>query len=233
MLCAEFVSYSFGLSDGQVDEVTDDYWSGCCSDSRPVCHVGNGDRFVCHCLSDCRPPGERTYVFVFAFVCCCSCVCVCVCLCVCCTLASLGYPLQPVQETNKLHFNMRNINFPLDGKLIMAVEPPLTYPRYTVSLLGWRVSRQDNDWSMHQQIEIIEGEIWLISLMSVAFCGFVKWTKKRYLSVQSMSVFQLLLPVSSLNATYRKRWKSEKAISLYLKQPAWSLLWTDTGSKFF
>lgn len=25
VLCAEFVSYSFGLSDGQVDEVTDDY----------------------------------------------------------------------------------------------------------------------------------------------------------------------------------------------------------------
>ncbi len=89
----------------------------------PVCHVGNGDRFVCHCLSDCRPPGEWTYVFVFCalpF----ACVCVCVCVCVRCTLASLGYPLQPVQETNKLHFNMRNINFPLDGKLIMAVEPP-------------------------------------------------------------------------------------------------------------
>lgn len=52
------------------------------------------------------------------------CAAVSVCVCVWCTLASLGYPLQPVQETNKLHFSMRNINFPLDGKLIMAVEPP-------------------------------------------------------------------------------------------------------------
>lgn len=102
---AEFVSCTFGLSDGQVDEVTDDYWSGSCSGSRPVCHVGNGDRFVCHCLSFCRPPGERTYVFVFSFV------CRCLHECVWCTPASLGYPLQPVQETNKLHFNMRNINF--------------------------------------------------------------------------------------------------------------------------
>lgn len=34
----------------------------------------------------------------------------------------LGYPLQPVQKTNKPHFNLRNINFPLDGKLIMAQE---------------------------------------------------------------------------------------------------------------
>ena len=82
-----------------------------------VCHVGNRDRFVCHCLSDCRPPGEWTCMFVFSFVCYCSRVCVW------CTLLSLGYPLQPVQETNKLHFNLRNINFPLDGKLIMAVEP--------------------------------------------------------------------------------------------------------------
>lgn len=73
------------------------------------------------------------------------CVCVCLFVWVWCTLASLGYPLQPVQETNKLHFNMRNINFPPDGKLIIAVEPPRTYPRYTVSLLGWRVSRHDND----------------------------------------------------------------------------------------
>lgn len=35
-----------------------------------VSHVGNGDRFVCHSLSDCRPPGEWTCVFVFSFVCC-------------------------------------------------------------------------------------------------------------------------------------------------------------------
>ena len=62
---------------------------------------------------------------------------------------------------------------------------------YTVSLLGWQVSCHDNYWSMHQQIEIMEGEIWLISLMSVAFCGLVKWDKKHFLSVQSMSVFQL------------------------------------------
>lgn len=44
------------------------------------------------------------------------------CMCMRYTLASLGDPLQPVQETNKLHFSLRNINFPLDGKLIMAVE---------------------------------------------------------------------------------------------------------------
>lgn len=37
----------------------------------PVSHVGNGDRFVCNCLSDCRPPGEWTCVFVFSFVCYC------------------------------------------------------------------------------------------------------------------------------------------------------------------
>lgn len=82
------------------------------------CHVGNRDRFVCHCLSDCRPPGEWTRAFVFSFV------CYYLRVCVGCTLVSLGYPLQPVQETNKPHFNLRNINFPLDGKLIMAVEPP-------------------------------------------------------------------------------------------------------------
>lgn len=33
------------------------------------CHVGNRDRFVCHCLSDCRLPGEWTRAFVFSFVC--------------------------------------------------------------------------------------------------------------------------------------------------------------------
>lgn len=56
-------------------------------------------------------------------VCLCVSICATVCMCAPCTLASLSYPLHPVQETNKLHFNLRNINFPLDGKLIMAVEP--------------------------------------------------------------------------------------------------------------
>lgn len=104
-----------------------------------VCHEGNGDRFVCHCLSDCRPPGDWTYVFVFSFVCCCLHVRVCVC--VRCTLASLGYPLQPVQETNKLHFNMRNINFPLDGKLIMAVQPPRLTLSKVHSVTAWKLSQ--------------------------------------------------------------------------------------------
>lgn len=45
--------------------------------ARLVCHVGNGDRFVCHCLSDCRPPGEWTCVFVFSFVRRCFHECVC------------------------------------------------------------------------------------------------------------------------------------------------------------
>lgn len=89
-----------------------------------VCHAVSGDRFVCHSLSDCGPPGEWTCVCVFIHVLLFVCVHVCVCVGVCAMLAGLmGYPLQLVQETNKRHFNLRNINFPLDGKLIMEAEP--------------------------------------------------------------------------------------------------------------
>lgn len=153
--------------------------------SQPVCHVGNGDRFVCHCLSDCRPPREWTYVFVFSFVC----RRLHVCVCVRCTLASLGYPLQPVQETNKLHFNMRNINFLLDGKLIMAVEPPTPKPVQGTQCHCWEVKSATVTTS--DQSTNRSGGIWFICPMSLAFCGFVKLNKKRYLSIQSMSMFQL------------------------------------------
>lgn len=69
-----------------------------------------------------------------------------------CTLASLGYPLEPVQETNKLHFNGRNINFPQDGKLIIAAEPQHLTPvkRRRVSLLRCKIGRCDSKWSMRE-----------------------------------------------------------------------------------
>ena len=60
------------------------------------------------CVNDCSPPVSFRL-----------CVCVSLRTRACHTLPSSGYPLQPVQEANKLHFNMKNINFPLDGKLIM------------------------------------------------------------------------------------------------------------------
>lgn len=108
---AEFVSYSGGFTWARSLMTIDQ-----AQPAGMACRVGNGDRFVCHSLSDCRPPGERAYVCVF--------ICVfCLCACVCgARLATLGYPLQAVQKTNKPHFNLRNINFPPDGKLIMAQE---------------------------------------------------------------------------------------------------------------
>lgn len=32
-----------------------------------VCHVGNGDRFVCHSLSDRGPPGECVFICALPF----------------------------------------------------------------------------------------------------------------------------------------------------------------------
>lgn len=76
----------------------------------------------------------------------------CVCASARCTLASLGYPLEPVQETNKLHFNGRNINFPQDGELIIAVEPQHLTPvkRRRVSLLRCKIGRCDSKRSMRE-----------------------------------------------------------------------------------
>lgn len=56
-----------------------------------VCHVGNGDRFVCHSLSDCRPPGERAYVCVFICVFCSQ-------VCMQCTLATFGLSITTCLE---------------------------------------------------------------------------------------------------------------------------------------
>lgn len=41
----------------------------------------------------------------------------------CCAPASLGYTLEAVQEANTIHSKWENINFPQDGRLIMATEP--------------------------------------------------------------------------------------------------------------
>lgn len=177
------LSYTFGLSDGQVDEVTDDYWSGSCSASRSVMWGMGIDLCVTVCLTVGLPGSGR--------MCLCFHLCAAVCMCVCvrCTLASLGYPLQPVQETNKLHFNMRNINFLLDGKLIMAVEPPTPKPVQGTQCHCWEVKSATVTTS--DQSTNRSGGIWFICPMSLAFCGFVKLNKKRYLSIQSMSMFQL------------------------------------------
>lgn len=69
-------------------------------------------------------------------------------MCMCVHLYALhaglmGYPLQPVHETKEFHFNVRNINFPLNGKLTITAEKTEkgAFLRHTALLLERQTDR--------------------------------------------------------------------------------------------
>lgn len=169
-----------------MDEVTDDYWSGSYSASRPALFTrGMG---IDLCVTVCLTVGLLGSGGVCVYFCLCACVCQCVCARWPHKHTGL-YPLQPVQETNKLHFNFRNINFLFDGKLISPPSTPptphLTLSRYTVSLLGSPVNSSDIR-SMHRATDEWGRDL---TYLLDFFVGFLCW----YVFVQQMSMFKLLL----------------------------------------